>query len=189
VSAPPNGLPDHLPPGEELLWQGAPSPRAVARHVLHLHWVIGYFLILWVWRLVTALPVAHGPGAILLALLPLLLLGSAAVALLAALAWLMARTSVYSITTRRVVLRVGVALPISFNIPFGSIDAVDLKPYTDGAGDISLRLNRDGRVGYAPLWPHARPWKIAHPEPTLRGVRDAAGVAKMLAQTVVQATR
>ena len=38
------GLPGTLPDGEQMLWQGRPSARLVARHVLKNRWIAGYFL-------------------------------------------------------------------------------------------------------------------------------------------------
>ena len=44
------GLPERLPAGEEILWQGKPNWMALARESLLLNWVIGYFLLLALWR-------------------------------------------------------------------------------------------------------------------------------------------
>ena len=38
------------------------------------------------------------------------------------------------------------------------------------------------------LWPHARPWRVSRPEPMLRCVPDAAGVAQLLSQAWSEAT-
>eukprot|EP01036_Dinobryon_divergens_P017887 gene17887-24325_t len=37
------GLPEPLPPGERLLWQGAPDWRDLARHGFHLNALVVYF--------------------------------------------------------------------------------------------------------------------------------------------------
>jgi len=37
-------------------------------------------------------------------------------------------------------------------------------------------------LGYMLLWPHARPWRFARPQPMLRSVPDAQAVAAMLAE-------
>jgi len=45
------GLPEKLPEGEYILWQGAPKPAALAREALGLRWVAGYFALLTIWRI------------------------------------------------------------------------------------------------------------------------------------------
>ena len=41
-------------------------------------------------------------------------------------------------------------------------------------------------LGHVLLWPHVRPWRYAHPQPMLRAVPDAAGLARMIAETRAQ---
>ena len=101
----------------------------------------------------------------------------------------------YTITNRRVVMRIGVVLEITFNFPFRVIESAGLRAYPDGTGDIPLTLTGDDKVAYLHLWPHARPWRAARPEPMLRSVPDAARVADILSRAlaahsgVVGATR
>ena len=52
-----------------------------------------------------------------MAVLWLLPLAVAAVALMFVVAWLTARATVYTITNRRVVMRIGVVLEVTFNLP------------------------------------------------------------------------
>ena len=47
---PVEGLPERPPEGEFILWQGRPSALALARDALNLWWVVGYFVLLAVWR-------------------------------------------------------------------------------------------------------------------------------------------
>ncbi|MBK8211242.1 MAG: PH domain-containing protein [Rhodospirillales bacterium] len=110
----------------------------------------------------------------------------AAAGLFALLAWLISRTTVYTITPRRLVLPVGLALPLSINIPFSVIEAADVKLFADGTGDLSVTPARGERVGYLLAWPHVRPWRFARPEPTLRSIPNAAAVAEMLAGALSQ---
>lgn len=181
------GLPARLPPGETLLWQGAPDLRALALRTFHLREVAIYFGLLVAWRLATATLDGGTPQSIALAPLVLILLGAAAVAILILLAWLVAKTTVYSITSRRVLMRIGVALPITFNLPFQVLASASLKLYPDGTGSIPLALNGSNRLAYLVLWPHARPWRLKRAEPTLRFVPEAAAVAKILAHAVAAA--
>jgi hypothetical protein len=107
--------------------------------------------------------------------------------LLALLAWLCSRTSVYTITNRRIVLRIGVALPTAINIPFGVIGSAGLRVHPGGAGDIPLALTGAGRMAYSNLWPHVRPWHLGNPEPMLRGIPQAGHVAMLLGQALSEA--
>jgi len=179
-----HGLPEALPAGERLLWQGAPDWRQLAWRVFHVREVAVYFALLLAWRAVSVL--ADGGGVAQAALsalwmLPLALIG---VGLLGGLAWLSARTAVYTITDRRVVMRVGIVLSVTFNLPHRQIDAAALRPRAQGHGDIVLRLAPGVRIAYLHLWPHARPWQVRRPEPALRCVPDAARVGALLSQAI-----
>ena len=55
----PGALPAALPEGEQLLWQGRPSARGLARQNFHVLGVGLYFLALLIWR---TLSVASEPG-------------------------------------------------------------------------------------------------------------------------------
>ena len=61
-------------------------------------------------------------------------------AILAAFAWGSARTTVYTITNRRVVMRVGIALPVTLNLPFAGSPRPACGCTADGTGDIPLAL-------------------------------------------------
>ncbi|MGB0129650.1 MAG: photosynthetic complex putative assembly protein PuhB [Rhodocyclaceae bacterium] len=185
---PVRGLPGELPAGERLIWQGAPRWQALARRVLHSRMFGVYLGLLLVWRAASTHydtgSWAAGFSAILWPL-PLVL---AAIGLLWLIAWLMARTTVYSVTDRRIVMRVGVVLSVTFNIPFRTIESVEMRPYPDGTGDITLKLSGTDRIAYVHLWPHARPWHLKRTEPMLRVVPDAVSVAKLLSDALQSAT-
>ncbi len=181
-STPPHGLPAPLPAGETMLWQGAPSWRGVARRVLHVRTLAFYFAALAAIGLARALLL--DTPAMWFSLAVLMVLGSVAVALLCAFAVMVARTSVYTLTDRRIVLRIGVALGGSINLPFRSIESADLRLYPDGSGDIALLLDGQTRIGMNTLWPHVRPWHTRRVQPMLRAVPDAARVARLLADAL-----
>lgn len=175
------GLPGDLPKGERLLWQGSPDWWALAQRAFHVRTVSVYFAVLIAWRAVAAgMDGASMPGAIQsgLQMAPLAI---AAIGLLCCLAVLTARTTVYTITSKRVVLRFGVALPKAINIPFAIIDNAALKGFSDRTGDLALTLKSPNKIAYLLLWPHARPWKLSRPEPAMRAVPDASSVALQLA--------
>ena len=185
-----HGLPECLPTGEEILWQGAPSWRALARRSLHVRKVAAYFGLLVVWRLAIALRDGEAFAAAAASAAGLVVLGAAAVVLLAGIAWLNQRATVYTITNRRIVLRFGVALPMAVNLPFRAIQSAGLRVHSDGSGDIPLSVSGIERIGYALMWPHARPWKLGrHVQPMLRSVPEAAAVARALARALAASTR
>jgi hypothetical protein len=167
---PVRGLPGPLPVGETILWQGSPDVRVFLRGALFGRWVAAYWVALALYGLTQGSP----SGALTSAVA-----GLACMGMLALFAWGVARTSVYTLTNRRIVLRIGVALTACINLPLKSLAAADLRPLGTGHGDIALTLD-GGRVGYAFLWPHARPWRLRAPQPMLRAVPDAADVATLL---------
>ena len=181
---PVKGLPQHLPPGERILWQGQPSWRALALRVFHVRKIAIYFAAILVWRIAQAwhdgVPLA-GAFVSSMGLVVAALLG---IGIAAALALIYARTSVFTITNRRVVMRYGAALPWSLNLPFRVIDAADMKLHSDGTADLPLSLTGHGRISYLHLWPFARPWRINKPQPSLRGLPDGVQVARILAQAL-----
>lgn len=178
---PVRGLPGALPKGETLLWQGSPRWTRLACQAFHIRAVAGYFALMLAWRTAAAIGAGAEPGRALAGALAVTPLAVAAVGLLALLAWLTARTTVYTITSRRVVLRFGVALTKAINLPFTVIDSGALKTFPDGAGDVALTLKAPDKLAFLHIWPHARPWRVAAPQPTLRAVPDAAVVARTLA--------
>jgi hypothetical protein len=93
-------------------------------------------------------------------------------AVLYAIAYAMARATIYTITDRRVVLRYGAAIRKYVNVPFGAIAAVSLK--RQGAvASIALKPASGLKMGFLHLWPHARPFRFNAPEPLLRALPDA----------------
>jgi Bacterial PH domain len=186
---PVRGLPQLLPKGERMLWQGAPRWQDLAVHAFHARKVIWYFAGLTL--LAGALRLAEGES-MAMAIRPfqwLMPMGLVASALLCGLAFLSARTSVYTITSKRVVMRIGMALPVTINLPFGQIDGASLRVFSNGSGDIPLRVASKERVAYLMLWPHARPFKFAHPQPCLRCVPRADDVASLLAAALAGTAR
>ncbi|MBC8056203.1 MAG: PH domain-containing protein [Rhizobiales bacterium] len=174
------GLPEPLPRGERILWQGSPDWRVMAREALHTRMLSIYFGVLLAWRGATVL----GNGGSLLdagvAVLWLLPFAVLAIAVLTLMAWLIARTSVYTVTDKRVVMRIGVVLNITFNLPHAQIESAGLRSNPDGSGDLTLLLADTDRIAYVHLWPHARPWHVKRTQPMLRALPDVRGVAALL---------
>jgi hypothetical protein len=178
------GLPAPLPAGETILWQGSPRWETLAYRAMRIRQISAYFALLAIWSVVAGLSAGTLATQMVLSTLRLGALAALAIGLLVLFAWLVARTTLYTITTRRVVMRFGIALPMTLQIPFGKIDAAGLHEWSDGSGDIALSLQAGQRIAYLVLWPHARPWKITRPAPSLRAVPDAASVALVLGRAL-----
>ncbi|MCU0886217.1 MAG: PH domain-containing protein, partial [Beijerinckiaceae bacterium] len=121
------GLPADLPEGERLLWQGSPAWMSLAIRAFHIRKVAIYFAALILWRGLSSKYDGASPGEALsyaLAIMPVALCGIGIVALLA---YAYARMTIYSITSRRVMMRSGVAMPITVNLPFKRIDGAGLR--------------------------------------------------------------
>jgi Bacterial PH domain len=186
---PQRGLPEVLPAGERLIWQGSPEWRAMAIEVFHVRKLAIYFALLLLARAGFVLADGGGLMAVLASWAWLAPMAGVAVAIMVALARLAARTAVYTITDRRVIMRIGIVLTITFNLPHKRIEGAGLLLRGhDGHGDIPITLVRGEQIAILQLWPHARPWHIARPQPTLRCVRDAEQVGRVLAQAWAAAT-
>jgi hypothetical protein len=178
------GLPERLPQGETILWQGTPAWWPFAQRVFRLRLLALYFAALAVWSIADALLAGGSLRDVLIAPLTSLLLAIACIAVLAAMGWLAARASLYTITNRRVVLRIGVALPMTINLPFALIQSAAVKRHADGTEDIVLAIAPPHRVSWLALWPHLRPFRMARPEPMLRAVASKAGASQLLARAL-----
>ena len=175
------GLPEMLPAGERVLWQGSPDWQQLARRAFHVRKLVVYFAALVVLRLVLMAADGAGAGAMAVSALWMVLLAATALALLCFTAWLSAQSAIYTVTNKRVVMRIGIVLTLTFNVPFRRIAAAGLHLDADGTGDLPLQLAGTDTIAYLHLWPHARPWRAARPEPMLRCVPHAAQVATLLA--------
>jgi hypothetical protein len=174
------GLPAQPPKGEEILWQGRPQAFALAREALKINWIAGYFVALALWR---GWVMGGGePATFIAVMLPYLAIGAVTCAILFLIALVQARSTVYTITTARVAMRIGVALTVTLNLPFRQIGAANLAVKPNGTGTISLQTLGDTRISYLVCWPHVRPWHINRTQPALRAIPDAARVAHLLAE-------
>jgi Bacterial PH domain len=176
------GLPERLPAGEHIVWQGSPDFSALALQVFHVRKVALYFAALMALRVATQMASGVAVVDAVAGLALPLVLAMTAVAALTTLAWLTARTSVYTLTNRRVVLRIGIVLTLALNVPLRIVTSAGLRRQGAGSGDIVLELSGDDHLAWLHLWPHVRPWRLKRPEPMLRAVPDAPRVAQLLAQ-------
>jgi len=77
---------------------------------------------------------------------------------------------------------------VAFNLPLKRIEGAQFHPLRrmgKGTGDIALALERDTRIAWLQLWPHARPWRVARPQPLLRAIPQAEDVCRLLTQAWV----
>ncbi len=181
------GLPEALPRSERLLWQGTPDFTALARSAFHLQTLAIYFGVLLVLRAGSLVSDGLSLSDTLFGLALTCGIALLALAAIAALAWMTTRTTVYTITDKRVVMRIGIVLTLTFNLPLRMIDSAGLRKRNDASGDIVLKLRGNDHIAWLNLWPHVRPWRLARPEPMLRAVPNADHVATLLSNAWSQA--
>lgn len=174
------GVPQPLPPGEALLWHGRPDRRALARHALHTRALSGYFGVIILLGLVGAVRDGVGAGQIVTTLTTQAALAGLVIALANGYAALVSRSTVYAVTERRVVLKIGLVVPTTINLPLRQVESASSRIFPDGTGEVALAIRPPDRIGYFHLWPHARAWRLRWPEPLLRGLTDTAAVTAAL---------
>jgi hypothetical protein len=179
------GLPADLPAGEKLLWQGSPKWQSLALNTYYVRWVAIYFAALVLWRVGVGMGSGLTLSGVALSCVWIAALGCIASGVLSGLAYLSARTTVYSITSRRVLLRHGIAVPMTMNIPFDLLDSADLRVRRDGTGDLSVSLLRGQRVAYLITWPHLSPGYVTSPRPSFRSIPDPKKAAEILRTAMV----
>ncbi len=180
---PVRGLPQNLPEGEHILWQGQPNWWALAKESLSLWWVAGYFMILFAWRTVGGAATESWTTSATAASF-FLVLGAIVCLLLLAVAVIQAKATVYTITNKRVAMRIGAALTMTLNLPFVQIRNATLAVRKNGSGNIALEMNPEGGMtfSYILTWPHVRPWKMTPVQPSLRCINDVKAVADILSE-------
>lgn len=178
---PVKGLPERPPLGEEILWQGSPNWWRLAVESLSLYWVAGYFVVFATWRAIVAAEFVPFWEAVRVGS-PFIVMGVVACLILIMIAVIQAKATVYTITNRRIAMRIGAALTITLNLPYKWIADANLDLRRGGTGTIALTLSGETRLSYMNTWPHVRPWRMRHTEPALRCIPDAAKVAKILAE-------
>ena len=176
------GLPELLPEGEHIVWQAAPDWKQLAIHAFHVRKIAIYFSLMWLLQLAHFLDQGETTAYIFQQCGTSLLLAVVALGLLSISAYYAAQTALYTLTNRRVVMRIGIVLSLTFNVPLRRIVAADLGRINDDSGDIALQLNSADRIAWLHLWPHARAWHVKQPQPTMRCLPDAEKLAHALAQ-------
>ena len=176
------GLPEKLPEAEKVIWQGSPNVWRTAKDLFYIRPVIVYFIFLVLYRIYDGVVLGNSLKVVVISTIWMIALSFICTGLLGTLAYFTAKSSVYTITNRRIVMRIGMALTLSFNLPFKEIISADFKAQKDGYGNIPLKVNSGTKIAYFHLWPHVRPMNFNHPEPMLRNIANVKEVAKLLKQ-------
>lgn len=180
------GLPAVPPDGEQILWQGSPRWKALAIQAFHVRKVSIYFAILVAWYAASSIYDGKSVLETASAASTFALISMACVGLLALMAYGYARSTVYTLTSERLVMRHGLALPMSINIPFSQLSEAALAEHGD-TGTLSMKPVAGVRIAWLALWPNARPWHFSSPQPAMRCIAQPQKVATILASAVKQA--
>jgi hypothetical protein len=178
------GLPGELPEGERVLWQASPTWDAMAKRVFQVYTAALYFSVLiaghLIYRIMDGAPLSMLTGTLAwqggLAL--------TVVGILALMAKLYASSTLYTITSRRLIIRSGLALPMIVNLPLTKVESAGLRRLRDGTGDISFLPAEGTKVFWLMLWPHVRPLQFKRVQPLLRGIEDPDAVARLLVNVI-----
>ena len=156
-----------------------PRPLLLVRCTFGMLWHI-----CWAWPLLRTgyLVMSDAPISEWSALLAWQVLASLfIVGVLLGLSLVYGKSTIYTLTNRRVILRTGAAVQIHVNFPLEQIASADLQVFSDGTGDIALKLENSDRLYWLLLWPNVRSWWVRPLQPLLRGLRDFELAASALA--------
>ncbi|MHB2205761.1 photosynthetic complex putative assembly protein PuhB [Methylobacterium sp. CM6257] len=171
-----------LEPGERMLWQGHPEMPALRRHLLKVRWLAAYFAGLLAWKLVLIACVRGAQPPEVFDAAALLVQGTVLMGIVTYFAWVLARSTTYTLTDLRLVICHGIALPATVDIPLRAVRSVAVRIRTDGTGGVALAVQDGAGIGYSKLWPHVQGLSLSCPVPMLRGLRDAAVLSTRLAR-------
>lgn len=169
----PDGEVSPLPAGERVLWTGAPDQRSLARYFLRERWVLAFVALSGSLGAADALRHADDAMARLVGVTTLtLILATIAIVSIRLFAWQLSKTSQYVITDKRVFFNIGIVLRADANIPYSSVEDVDLQRRSDGSADLMVTLTGTQEIPWLLLFPHMT-WRGTHRgRPTFRALRD-----------------
>jgi len=175
------GLPQALPEGERILWQGKPKALTLAIHAFHIRFIALWFGAMTVMKLF-GMARAGAPGTeMAIHFAQMLAIFAVACGIVMLIAWVMARAAIFTITDKRVVIRSGAAIRKYVNLPFSVIASAGVKRHGAKAGSIALQIAAPARASYTRLWPFVRPLRIGRPQPMLRALADVQPASVVLA--------
>lgn len=178
------GVAEALPPGERILWEGAPNARALARHLFFIRPLSTYLgaMVLW-WVAVNRTQVNTEQFWATLGIQLMLVSG------VIGGAWLLARAiangTTYAITDRRIVMRFGVIFPLTINVPLHYVEGASAREFSDKTGQIAVQLTKKESIAWIVLFPHVRPFEFSQPQPLLRGLTEPVKVGEVLRAAVL----
>ena len=178
-----SGLPEPLPDDEQVLWQQSPAWRPFSRRVFQLDKIGFYFLVVVGWVAVSAYLSTGEWLGVLRSLLWSVPPAAGVLMVLALISWFYARTTTYTITSKRVVIQSGLAVPSAINLPFSKINSAGMKTFGDGTGDIELSMSGQ-RLLYSMLWPNARLFRLKRPVPVMRAIQNPQKAAETLGEAL-----
>jgi hypothetical protein len=178
------GVSEALPPGERILWEGAPNARALARHLFFMRPLSAYLgaMVLW-WVAVNRTQINTEQFWATLGI-QLMLVGG----VLGGAWWLsrsIARGTTYAITDRRIVMRFGVIFPLTINVPLHYVEGASAREFSDKTGQIAVQLTKKESIAWIVLFPHVRPFEFSQPQPLLRGLTEPVKVGEVLRAAVL----
>ena len=178
---PPKDILSIIPKDEKIIWYGRPDLRRFCLTALGLKYIIIYLIIIF-FSIIYARYGDFNFIEILQVLFPYLISCFLAVLLLIIVGISQVLPTIYVITSKRVIIRSGLALIFMINVPFDKIASIDKNLYKDGCGNISFKLINNKRVPFFASWPSVRPWYFNNPEPTFRCISDVEIVALKLSE-------
>lgn len=176
------GLPGRLPDGEFIVWQGQPVFKTVMTRLLRARWIAGFFAIAALWSVAVGLNNSEGVWQLFGRLTFVAVAALVIFGMMVLYARAVAKTSLYTLTNRRVVMRIGIALSASFNLPFKQISGADFRVGSDGAGDVALTLRSGHGLSGSVFFPHQRGGLWRKLSPQMICLADAKALAEKLAQ-------
>jgi hypothetical protein len=174
------GLPAHLPAGEDLLWQGSPSWKTFAVRFCRIQWIAAYFVALAAWFAVSSLYAGESLDDLVMPEMRVAGIAALFLTLTVVFSYAIEKTTVYTVTSRRVMIRAGVALPKTVNLPFARLNGASAELFTTGHGDIELMPMADERIAYFMMWPHLRGFSVSRGIPVMRSIPRARHAAAIL---------
>lgn len=174
------GIPAPLPKGENILWQGGPDRKAFAIRILHMRKIAFYFGILCLWKGIAGFYDGKAFGDIVTSMGITALMGIAVMLIAWWYAGKVAKATIYTLTNKRLIMRKGVALPVTFQFPFTQIIGASRQVNNDGTATLCLDIAEHTKIAWPVLWPHVRPWHLAKPQPALRHIADYETAERLL---------
>ena len=175
----PHGLPEKLPADEKIIWQGRPDFVSLLNRVFLFKYILIYLLLLTIFSFILNQS-SYGVTEAFVGLIENTLISIFCLGLFMFIGYLTCSTTIYTVTNKRIVMKIGIILDLSLNLPFLKIDSADLKLNSDGTGDIALTLNPSVKIAYPHLWPHCRAFHFSNPKPTLKCILDPKNTSLLI---------